>query len=290
MMLKNDAEIGISARFLISATRLQCGSYSDAEEAPIALWRCGLIKFPLTWPRGVSTMITILTISALSLFFLVLAAIYLRQRHPHIEENLSSFPRSHVRSLFSETAEATAHRLQAEAEARKLAQREALLARATQGDLAVLREATADPDAAFYQDTLNALVRVATGSPDATERLQAVVAQITQHKELRASADLAREMIARWQHAPDRKTLGAMLHIAALADDVAVYQQAVEVALRQWRGGSLTDVSASYLRALIESESWVIASAARKSGAGFPLQQTLSNVRQELAAANSRQQ
>ncbi len=232
-------------------------------------------------------MITILTISVLSLFFLVLAAIYLRQRQPHIEENLSSFPPSQVRSLFSETAEAAARRLRAEAEAQKQAQREALLARAAQGDSSVLREATADGEAAFYDEALKALVRAATGSPGSTEKLQRLATQITRHKELRANVELAHEMIARWQQSSDRKSLGEMLHIAALADDVAVYQQAVEAALVQWRDGSLTDVSASYLRALIESESWVMASAARTSGAGFPLQQTLSNVRQELAAANS---
>jgi hypothetical protein len=76
------------------------------------------------------------------------------------------------------------------------------------------------------------------------------------------------------------------LHIAALADDAAVYQRAVEVALRFWREGNLPDVSAQELRSILDGEFWILSSPTRSSGAGFLLKNVLAGARRELNAAH----
>jgi hypothetical protein len=74
---------------------------------------------------------------------------------------------------------------------------------------------------------------------------------------------------------------------AALSDDADVYQGAVEQALRFWREGKLSDVSAIELRALFDGEFWILSSRTRSSGAGFVLKRTLDSARRELEAAAS---
>ncbi|HWQ31237.1 MAG TPA: hypothetical protein VNQ79_00015 [Blastocatellia bacterium] len=231
-------------------------------------------------------MTTVLTISVLSLIFLLLAAIRLHRPQPHSEDTVIPFPRPRPRALFSEPDEASARRLQLELEAEaQQSQRSALRLRAAQGDLSALHEAHLSGDGTLYRETLNALVTVVAGSSDAAERLHRLASYIAQSKELRASKELAAEMIALWQLSPGKAHLGEMLHIAALADDAATYKLAVELAVEKWKDGSLADVSATYLTALLESEFWVIGAEARKAGASFTLKKALSNVRRELAAA-----
>ncbi len=232
-------------------------------------------------------MTTVLIISVLSLLFLLLAALRLRRPQPQPEDTIIPFPRPRPRALFSEPDESSARRLQAELEiAAQQSQRTALRARAAQGDLSALHEAHLSGDAELYRETLNALVTVAAGATDAAERLHHLAADIAQSRELRASTALAAEMIALWQRSPGKSALGEMLHIAALADDAATYKLAVEAAVEKWKDGSLADVSATYLTALLESEFWVIGAEARKAGASFTLKKALSNVRRELAAAD----
>ena len=78
-----------------------------------------------------------------------------------------------------------------------------------------------------------------------------------------------------------------MLHTAALSDDAATYETAVELALQSWREGKLRDVSAVELQSLFSGEFWLLSSAARSSGAGFVLKRTLANANRELAGTNN---
>jgi len=78
-----------------------------------------------------------------------------------------------------------------------------------------------------------------------------------------------------------------MLHLAALSNDAAVYQTAVEIALEFWRGGYLSEVSPQELRAIFEGEYWILSSATRSSGAGFLLKRTLAVARRELEAVHN---
>lgn len=94
----------------------------------------------------------------------------------------------------------------------------------------------------------------------------------------------AEALIESFPSSPDRTSVVRMLHAAALSDDAALYQQAVEAALQAWREQNLSDISANDLEALFTSEFWVLSSGTRSSGAGFVLKRTLSSARRELAS------
>jgi len=92
----------------------------------------------------------------------------------------------------------------------------------------------------------------------------------------------AEALIESFPAAPDRNSTVRMLHAAALSDDAATYQKAVEAALRAWCEHNLKDLSASDLEALFTSEFWVLSSDTRSSGAGFVLKRALASARREL--------
>jgi len=96
----------------------------------------------------------------------------------------------------------------------------------------------------------------------------------------------AEAAIKAFETSPDRDSTLKMLHAAALSDDAAVYQNAVETALRAWREQKLNDLSPSDLQALFTSEFWVLSSGTRSSGAGFVLKRALSSARRELESTN----
>jgi hypothetical protein len=92
----------------------------------------------------------------------------------------------------------------------------------------------------------------------------------------------AEALIESFPTSPNRNSVVRMLHAAALSDDAALYQHAVEAALRAWREQELKEISASDLEALFTSEFWVLSSGTRSSGAGFVLKRTLASARREL--------
>ena len=96
----------------------------------------------------------------------------------------------------------------------------------------------------------------------------------------------AEALIGAFPASPDRNSTVRMLHTAALSDDAAVYEKAVEAALRAWREQRLDDVSAPDLQALFTSEFWVLSSDTRSSGAGFVLKRALASARRELELTN----
>jgi hypothetical protein len=161
-------------------------------------------------------------------------------------------------------------------------QRAELIERARQGDLVALSDAHAAGNLKLYSETLDALIEQASGRQ---ESMSALVNHIAKSDELRANTDLAGRVLANWKAAPDRRSTIEALHIAALSDDAAAYQNAVEEALRFWQSGRLTGISAEELLALVESQYWVLASEARLGGAGFALKRMLADVRRKLAAA-----
>jgi hypothetical protein len=183
------------------------------------------------------------------------------------------------RGLFDDPAK-TAEFAQQEAVRLADEARTALLLRAETGDQSALAEAFVNHGSAFYHEVLDVLARRAND-----EELQALINHITQNGQMRASAKLAEALLARWRRAPERYALGELLHIAALSDDAAVYQRVVEAALQAWRAGHLAWASPHNLRALIESEYWILAPEARQAGAGFVLKRMLVAVRHELVTA-----
>lgn len=157
----------------------------------------------------------------------------------------------------------------------------ALIARAAEGDLTTLTEAS--QQATAYDDVLNALI-------DGCERqgnLTMLVRHIARSDGLRGNVGLAERVIAAWTTAPDRRSTVEMLHLAALADDANTYRRAVDLAVAAFKAGRLKSFSADELMALVESQMWVLASEAQRGGDGFTLKQRLAEARRELAAAAS---
>jgi hypothetical protein len=166
----------------------------------------------------------------------------------------------------------------ADATAATAQRRTEILERARAGQKSALHDAQLSTE--FYDEVLDSLIAGA----DSDAKLLALVSYVTRH-ELRVNQTLATAVIASYQSAPDRGSTAKTLHIAALSDDAAVYQTAVETALRFWRDGRLANVSATELRSILDSEFWVLSSPTRSSGAGFLLKRTLANARRELEAA-----
>ncbi|HEX9629450.1 MAG TPA: hypothetical protein VF961_05480 [Pyrinomonadaceae bacterium] len=160
-------------------------------------------------------------------------------------------------------------------------QRAELLERARGGDKSALLDANNSEDD-LYNGALNLIIAGADSDP----KLLALVSYLTSH-ELRVSKRLAEKVIESYKTAPDRGSTAKMLHVAALSDDAAIYQNAAETALRFWREHRLPQVSAPELRSILEGEFWILSASTRNSGAGFLLKRTLANARRELEAAQN---
>jgi hypothetical protein len=165
-----------------------------------------------------------------------------------------------------------------EEQRRTAARRAALLERARQFDLQVLNETRAD--AGEYREVLTELLQQTFASQD---KFQALVGHISQSKELRSNPQLAKTMMATWKTSPDNKSTAQMIHNAALSDDAALLERAIAIAAEALQNGALPKLSAQDLLALAESEYWVLAPEARRSGAGFTLKNSLADLRHRLA-------
>jgi hypothetical protein len=166
-----------------------------------------------------------------------------------------------------------------EKELRKTKRRADLLERAKCFDLQTLDES--HPEAKLYQEILDELIRQSFCSQ---ENLQRLVGYLSKSKELRSNARLAEMMIKVWQNSPNNKSTAQMLHIVALSDDASLLQQTTEMIFDSWKKGLLPNLAAKDFLALAESEYWVLAPEARRSGAGFILKNSLAALRRRLAA------
>jgi hypothetical protein len=156
--------------------------------------------------------------------------------------------------------------------------------RALMGDKAALLDTHRSGEAELYQETLDALVGHAG---DSAEAISALASYIIESDQLRANASLTEAMVKVWGAAPDLASTARMLHVAALSGDAAVFEKAVETAFQFWQEGKLSQVMAENLYALFESEYWVLAPDAVRSGDGFTLRHKLAEMRRQLKA-NSR--
>jgi hypothetical protein len=163
-----------------------------------------------------------------------------------------------------------------------LAQRAEIIERAKRGEKSVLQEAHETGDGELYEEALNLLVAGA----DSDAKLLSLVSHVTRH-ELHVNRNLAERLIDSYKRAPDRSGTAKMLHIAALSDDAAVYQSAVETAFAFWRDGRLPEIPATELRSILDGEFWILSSSTRSSGAGFLLKRALRDARRKLEAAHN---
>jgi hypothetical protein len=227
-------------------------------------------------------MVTFLITSALLLgFFGFFAlAIYFWQK-PAKDTQPLELPPPPTRGLFEDDY---AQNQIAEATVERDALRSGLLERAARGDTSALQDAHESADSETYNDVLNSLVEL-LGQPRDDAQLLSLVSRVTREN-LPVNTKLA-DAVTNWcSQSPDRNSTAKMLHIAALSDDPATYQRAVESALNAWRSGKLSDASPTELQAILDGEFWILSAHARGSGAGFVLKRTLASARRELQEAH----
>lgn len=157
-----------------------------------------------------------------------------------------------------------------------------LLDRARGGDLETLSDASAAGDPQLYQDVLSALIESASNNHEA---MGALVSHITARGDLRANKRLAEHVIEEWKANPDAASTGEMAHVAALSDDAATYESAVDLIASYWKAGRLPQLSAEQVIEIVESQYWILSHDARHGGEGFPLKIKFVKLRRELAAA-----
>lgn len=229
-------------------------------------------------------MVTFLITSLVIIAFLA-AAVYFWQK-PASSTKTETLTPPPGRGLFIDGTPDGVALAAAEADSETIAnadrQRTELLGRTKSGDKSTLQEAQTTRDALLYDEVLNSLVAVADSGP----ALLSLVSYITRH-ELPVNRKLAERFIDSCKSVRDPSATAKMLHLAALSNDAAVYQTAVETALEFWRAGDLSEVSPQELRAILEGEFWILSSPTRSSGAGFLLKRALAGARSELEAAHN---
>ncbi|HVQ36933.1 MAG TPA: hypothetical protein VMS31_05345 [Pyrinomonadaceae bacterium] len=228
-------------------------------------------------------MVTLLITSLFILAFLAIA-IYFWQKpdSPSPADALGAPP---GRGLFIDGVpdDPTAALIKVETDRQaKTTKQAAFLERAKAGDKSVLLEAHIEAPPDTYREVLGLL----TAGSDSDPILLSLVSYVTRH-ELPVTPQLGERFIDSYKRSPDRSSSAKTLHVAALSDDAAVYQSAVETALRLWRERRLTDISAEELRSILEGEFWILSAPTRRSGAGFLLKRALASARRELEAAHN---
>jgi hypothetical protein len=233
----------------------------------------------------VADMVTLLITSVLVLAF-VAVAIYFWQKPPSSTEVAVQLPPP-ARGLFIDGTPAGQAASLAEAATdsaviTNAVRRHDLVERMKAGERSALLETWKTGDSELYNEGLNLLVTGADSDP----KLLSLVSYVTRH-ELPVNRKLAERFIDCYKRSADRSSTAKVLHVAALSDDAAVYQNAVETALMLWRTGTLTDMSATELRSILDGEFWILSSPTRSSGAGFLLKRALNGARRELEAAHN---
>jgi len=225
------------------------------------------------------------TLLLIALPLTAVAIFALRQwsRQPSHEQPPSLPEMKTFDGLFAEQREEEARALiKAEAELREEEARAELLARAYIGDETSLDDAHATGNRDLYNEALDALVAQAGGDP---ELLRAIAEYIVDSGKLRSTPEFAATMIEQYRRKLDRRSLAPMLYLAALSDDAATYEKAVEAARARFRQGRLPHLQPRDFLAIVESGYWLISAETRYSGSGFILKQLIAGVRRELAAA-----
>lgn len=225
--------------------------------------------------------------SAVFIITLVLLAgiaytIYRRQQR-HASGSDDELYAALPRPLFAthDAEESARQTLLALAETKEHDSRHAMLERAAQGDLSSLTNSQQSDDPALYRDVLGALVLRVESLP---EEMNALVEFVCANDNLRGSVELSRaygNKLTDWSNAA---SVARGLHLAALSDDAGEFARVLDQLIAAWRARELPTLSAEDLRALVESEFWVMNAEARASGAAFVVKQLIAALREASAA------
>lgn len=218
-------------------------------------------------------------------FALLAATAYTLYRRQHASPDYSAQLDTRPtppRSLFDDREADSEHRRLLAVEASREAdeRKASLLTRAAAGDLTTLAEAHRAQDHALYAAVLDGLLDWAA---DSETNLRSLASFVVSDTELRGSHRLAAAYAKLWREHPDRQRTAHMLHLAALSDDAETFESAAVAAFDALLAGRLKNVRREDLAALVESEYWVLSSAARRTGAGFALKERLAALRVQPA-------
>lgn len=222
-------------------------------------------------------MSAILIISVILAFVAAASFAILRTRRPRSNESAQLPPPYGARGLFGGDAAPPALH-EADEDASEDFERE-LRARASRGDLETLKEARDSGRAALYELILGVLLERSGGDAAA---LRALADFVARGQDLRSTPVLAAAALEDFQREPGRSRIPTLLRVAALSDDAAAFESATTAVERAWLEERLPDSNADELRALFDSEYWLLSSEARRSGSGFQLKQKLAQVRRSL--------
>lgn len=220
-------------------------------------------------------------------FVLLAATAYTFYRRQHASSDYrAELQTRHMspRSLFDHKEAHAANGLLLPAQASKQTEERnaSFLKRAAGGDLTTLAEAQSANDSALNRSVWHGLLGWAATSE---ANLRSLAAFIVNNTDLRGSTALAEAYLKLWQQHPDRQSTAQLLHLAALSDDAKTFEQAVGATSNSILEDCSHGISPEELSALIESEYWVLSSAARSTGAGFVLKHKLTTMREKLAAS-----
>lgn len=224
-------------------------------------------------------MSAILIISVILAFVAAASFAILRTRRPRSNADAELPPPYGARGLFGGDAAPPALPEIDEDAASEDFERE-LRERASRGDLETLKEAREAGRAGLYNSILAILLE---RSEEDAVALRALADFVARGEDLRSTPALAAAALADFERVPARSGVPTLLRVAALSDDATAFELALTAVLRARLEGRLADSNADELRALFDSEYWLLSSEARRSGAGFQLKQKLAQVRRSLA-------
>ena len=226
-------------------------------------------------------IITIFLLAALSI------AIYRTKRSTLDAAPERDFFPSQPRGLFDSTSsEKTARATSGDSNDSALELATKLRERARNGELTALSDAWASGNRSLYDEVLETLLKREAN----VENVRAVASSVVESNMLRSNKSLAEALLLAWTMTPDDIPLTDLVRVAALSDDADTFSRVVEEIAGGWLRGGVRDKSAEQLRLLFESEFWVLASEARRTGAGFLLKQKLAEVHRRLSAETSLRQ
>ncbi len=228
-------------------------------------------------------MISILLIS-ISLVVAAFFAIYFLKRKSPRSATTELLP-AHSRGLFDEPRDGLLKEGDELKDKLTAMRASEMRARAANGDLSVLLDARSNRDTSLYREILDTLVERSAEHPALLHDLSV---HVTGSPELRSTPLLAGKLLEHWKQFPSKVPITELLRVAALSDDAGIYERVIVTVFELWNEGRPPKLEADKLRALFESEYWLLSGEARNSGAGFVLREKLSDLRRRLAASTAR--
>lgn len=94
-------------------------------------------------------------------------------------------------------------------------------------------------------------------------------------------AETARKFCADWQNAPEKRTTGTVLQLAAECENAEIFSQTAENVIKVWHNERIEGLTAAELADLLDSHFRILPQQEMASGAVFWLKQEIAALRAE---------